>query len=321
MNVSVEKLPIDLQFGAREVLRELGFTVDKSGVVLTATKDERARAYREGDGVCITYTRRCEFFRALSRLKSVLEDGRELCEGNGFDTLCLMADMSRNAVMNVEAVKQMLRTLALMGYDSFMLYTEDTYEVKEEPYFGYMRGRYTEAEMREIDDYADALGIEVIPCMQTLAHLECALRWKETYKDITDIDAILLVGQEKTYEFIDHLLGTLSRCFRSRRINLGMDEAHNLGRGKYLTKNGYRKSSDVMLEHLDHVMAICKKYNYKPMIWSDMFFRMAFDGWYRVEEGEIPPDRLPLDRHPVARGEGSPDILLVHRVIAIGIAL
>lgn len=289
MNVSIDRLPEELQFGAAEVLRELGTAVSAQGVPLTATKGDVASVRREGEGIAITYTRRCEFFRALSRLSTLLKDGKELCESNGFDTLCLMADMSRNAVMNVPSVKQMLRTLALMGYDSFMLYTEDTYEVEGEPYFGYMRGRYTEAEMREIDDYADALGIEVIPCMQTLAHLECALRWKETYKDITDIDAILLVGEEKTYAFIDRMIGTLSACFRSRRINLGMDEAHNLGRGQYRDRNGCRKSSDVMLEHLGRVVEICNKYHYKPMIWSDMFFRMAF-GTYRVEEGEIPPE-------------------------------
>ncbi|MBQ3483116.1 MAG: beta-N-acetylhexosaminidase [Clostridia bacterium] len=290
MNVSVDRLPQELQFGAREVLAELGATICTDGMPLTATKGTRACVRREGETVSITYTRRCEFFRALSRLSTLMKDGKEICESNGFDTLCLMADMSRNAVMNVPTVKQMLRTLALMGYDSFMLYTEDTYEIEGEPYFGYMRGRYTAKELREIDDYADALGIEVIPCVQTLAHLEAALRWTQAYGSRTDIDAILLVGEERTYELIDRMLGTLHTCFRSRRINLGMDEAHNLGRGRYLDRNGYRRSSDIMLEHLERVVALCRKYNYAPMIWSDMFFRMAFNGQYYVEEGEIPPE-------------------------------
>ena len=38
-----------------------------------------------------------------------------------------------------------------------MLYTEDTYEVDGQPYFGYMRGRYSKEEMKEIDDFAAEL--------------------------------------------------------------------------------------------------------------------------------------------------------------------
>ena len=62
----------------------------------------------------------------------------------------------------------MLRRMALMGLDMLMLYAEDSYVVPERPYFGYMRGRYSADETREIDRYAQMLGIELIPCMQTL---------------------------------------------------------------------------------------------------------------------------------------------------------
>ena len=89
-----------------------------------------------------------------------------------------------------------------MGYDSMMLYTEDTYELEGYPYFGYMRGRYTLSELREIDDYGFALGIEVIPCIQALAHLLQALQW-EAFKPVTDTGPILLVGEPKTYELIE----------------------------------------------------------------------------------------------------------------------
>lgn len=58
-----------------------------------------------------------------------------------------------------------------------MLYTEDTYEVNDEPYFGYVRGRYTKEEMKELDAFAGSLGISLIPCIQTLAHLKATFRW------------------------------------------------------------------------------------------------------------------------------------------------
>ena len=57
-----------------------------------------------------------------------------------------------------------------------MLYTEETYELPGEPHFGYLRGRYTADELREIDRVADRLGIEMIGCIQTLGHLGHLLR-------------------------------------------------------------------------------------------------------------------------------------------------
>ena len=134
---------------------------------------------------------------------------------NNFETFGVMIDMSRNAVMSIDGLRRFLPLLKKMGYNCVMLYTEDTYEVDGEPYFGYMRGRYTKAEMKEIDAYADSLGITVIPCMQTLAHLNAIFRWGEFPRDCDDI---LLTDNDRTYEFIDHMFATLSECFKSRKI-------------------------------------------------------------------------------------------------------
>ena len=89
----------------------------------------------------------------------------------------VMLDMSRNGVMKVEKVKEFAKILASFGYNMIQLYTEDTYEVDNEPYFGYMRGRYSKAELKEIVSYCESIGIEVIPCVQTLAHLNQIFTW------------------------------------------------------------------------------------------------------------------------------------------------
>ena len=65
-----------------------------------------------------------------------------------FERLGLMLDMSRNSVMNVPALKEYISLLAEMGYNALMLYTEDTYEIPGEPYFGHFRGRYSLQEMK-----------------------------------------------------------------------------------------------------------------------------------------------------------------------------
>ena len=111
----------------------------------------------------------------------------------------IMLDCSRNAVMRVEHVKRWLRRLALLGYNQVMLYTEDTYEIPGEPRFGFQRGRYTQAELRELDAYAARLNMELVGCIQTLAHLEQILRWGE-YHAVKDYESVLLVGEPATYE-------------------------------------------------------------------------------------------------------------------------
>ena len=68
-----------------------------------------------------------------------------------FEKTGVMIDCSRNSVLSVQSVKKLIDVLSKMGYDSIQLYTEDTFEVNNEPYFGYLRGRYTKAELKEIE--------------------------------------------------------------------------------------------------------------------------------------------------------------------------
>ena len=109
-------------------------------------------------------------------------------------SLGVMIDCSRDAVMTVDKLKDFITILAKFGYDSVQLYTEDTYEIDGEPYFGYMRGRYTQEEISTLDKFCRKLGVELIPCVQTLAHLNQMLRW-HTYADINDVNDILLVDE------------------------------------------------------------------------------------------------------------------------------
>ena len=61
----------------------------------------------------------------------------------------VMLDCSRDSVMKVSEVKKVIDLLEKMGYNTLELYTEDTYEIESEPYFGYLRGGYSkEVEMK-----------------------------------------------------------------------------------------------------------------------------------------------------------------------------
>ncbi len=246
--------------------------------------------------VTITYGGgKARFFRALSIACEKLEKAEQafdVAERPLFDTDGAMFDMSRNAVMNVPTVKYAMRKMALMGLNTFMLYTEDTYEVPERPYFGYMRGRYTKDEIREMDRYAITLGIELVPCIQALGHLATYLHWAAA-DDVRDSANTLLVGEEETYKFIDDLFRTTAECFTSRRLHMGMDETHDLGTGRALDLFGYRERKDLYFEHLKKVVDIAHKYGFKPMMWSDMFFRLSAVGMKNYGDYDMRTELLP----------------------------
>ena len=201
----------------------------------------------------------------------------------------VMLDMSRNAVMKPSQVKEFAATIKKFGYNMIQLYTEDTYEIPEEPYFGYLRGRYSQAEMKDMVAYCDSIGVELIPCIQTLAHLNQAFDWRP-YQAIRDMDDILMVGEERTYELIENMFRSLRSCFTSPYIHIGMDEAHHLGLGKYLDKHGFTNRFDIIYGHLKKVIELAKKYDFSPIMWSDMFFRLANKGTYYVDDLSIITD-------------------------------
>ena len=207
-----------------------------------------------------------------------------------FQTFGIMLDCSRNAVMTVQHFKTWLRRLALLGYNMAMLYTEETYQLAGEDYFGYMRGRYTPEELRAVDAYAGRLGMEMIGCIQTLGHLEQMLKYP-AFRAVKDTNSVLLVDEPKTYELIEKMLRTYAECFRSRRIHVGMDETHDLGRGRFLDLFGYQRGYDLFNRHLGKVVALCERQGLRPMIWSDMYFRMGNkQGGYYDLDMRIPDD-------------------------------
>jgi len=137
-----------------------------------------------------------------------------------------------------------------------------------------MRGRYTKKELTDIDDYAFDYGIEMIPCLECYGHMDKYLIWPEA-ADIKDTDSVLLAREEKTFEFLDELIGTVSSCFRSKRIHIGMDEAWDMGRGAFLNKHGYVPPFEIFNEYMERLIKITDKYSLVPMMWSDMYFRVC----------------------------------------------
>ncbi len=282
-----------LEEGIDILIKDLGIELDSTGLCVYVRKSECGLTVNyDGNTAEITYHKRAEFFRAMGLLAENINSGTYHVEQTPyFDTLGPMIDVSRNAVMRVDSIKRYLRKLALMGANAFMLYMEDVYEVAQYPHFGYMRGRYTFEELKECDDYAYALGIEMIPCIQTLGHLETALRWPYA-AEFKNAKAVLLVGEEKTYEFIENLIKAASAPFRSKRIHIGMDEAYGVEQGRYARQNGVKPVIDVMKEHVMRVKEILDRYGLRPMMWGDMIYNQGSQEGSHTDENAVFDDSV-----------------------------
>lgn len=280
LNLKLDVCPQELRYGLTEISTEWPrrFTKSRKAPVLHFERCETLRTgglsvTSAGKQINVRYGRKIDAFRALGRLLGQ-EDLKDFSETAKFDMLGVQFDVSRNGVLTTGSVRTLLRRSALMGINAAVLYAEDTYEVPGEPFFGYLRGRYTHEEMKGLDDYADSLGIEMFPNIQALAHLVQILQWP-AYAEYRDTAQVMLADDDKTYALLEKMIAAASSPFRSKRIHLGMDEAHGIGSGRYKAIHGETRPFDILNKHLVKVCEICSRSGLKPMIWSDMYFRLG----------------------------------------------
>lgn len=228
-----------------------------------------------GEVLHISYSEDVLFFRGLLTVYPQMLENRETkrIEMTSIEEVAVSLDFSRNAIMTVEKIETYLLYLAALGVNTLYMYTEDTYEVAGEDYFGYLRGRYSVAEIQAIVQYAAKFGIEVVPAIQTLAHLTQYLRWPmmETIKE----DAhTILIDEERSYLAIQRMIDACKTMYQSKRIHLGMDEAYQAGLGRYLDLHGFVPRVELILRHLDKVVGMVKEAGLEPMIWSDFVYKV-----------------------------------------------
>ncbi|MBR2373080.1 MAG: family 20 glycosylhydrolase, partial [Lentisphaeria bacterium] len=245
---------------------------------------EKLKVSRNETSWLVEYGRESSAARGVAYALS----GQECDENIFFKTFGILLDCTRGNIVSVSSFKSWLRRISMLGYNTAMIYVKDAYLLENEPYFGYMRGAYSQEEIREIDAYAQKLKIEMIASIQALGHVEPVLRWS-AYDNVKDTADVMLVDEPATYVLLKKILTFWSDSLSSRRIHLGMDETQTLGRGKFLDLNGYENPFNVYNRHLNRVCDICRELQLEPIIWSDMYFRYANKNMNYYDTGaEIP---------------------------------
>lgn len=279
MLLTWKNLDQELAFGVDNLKELLQFENGPDGIEMTVSKGDGIQvSLKDGKG-SIVYKEKCHFFRGLGLFIEAAREKDEFFieETPRFEELGVMLDESRGGVDTVDAIKRYINCMAVMGLNMLMLYTEDTFKLENYPMFGFMRGRYTQEELKACDDYAYAMGVELVACIETCGHMEQYLRWG-TDPEIMDSYWTLLAGSEATYKLLDEMIRTITAPLRSKKINIGLDECFYMGQGGYMVRHGYRDGIDIFSEHIRRIVEITDKYGLEPMMWTDTLTALTCNG-------------------------------------------
>ena len=218
----------------------------------------------------------------------------------------IMLDVSRGKVPTVAAVQELVDLCVRLKLNVLMLYTEHTFAFRRHPEIGAGSSPFTAEEMLELDAYAAARHVELIPTLQSLGHMERVLSLPR-YAGLaeTDLGWTLAPGEPGTRELLEDLYAEYLPNFRSRFFNANCDEPWDLGRGRSRKRADAIGRGGVFLEHVHQVRDLARAHGKRTMIWADVVHQhpelapqldrdiVLLDWWYEAE-GDV--DRVRVFR-------------------------
>ncbi len=190
----------------------------------------------------------------------------------------LSDDISRRQVSTVEDFKRTIRELSRLRYNYYLLYMEDMFRLDRHPAIGAASGALTKEEAKEIVRYGKLWGVEIVPIVQTLGHLEKVLALPE-YQELSETTPdprsggrrVLDVSNPKCYDLLRDLFAEVVEVFDSEYIHIGCDETKLLGAEKNKSRVEEKGHAAVYIEHLRKVADLLCPYGKKVMFYADMF--------------------------------------------------
>lgn len=201
------------------------------------------------------------------------------------DLRCLQIDLARQKE-SVAFVKSYADFAAENGYNALILYLENAVRTEDTAFFD-PEETYSADEIREIVAYAGSKGLDVIPALENLGHLEKFFLYPqlEHLSEITDVEkegrgfdrfkrgACGCITNPELNKFFDKYIADVCSLFHSKYVHMGLDEPFDLAvceRCKSALAAGKSKS-DLFLAHILHTYELCKSLGKTMMMWDDFF--------------------------------------------------
>ena len=194
-----------------------------------------------------------------------------------------MLDCSRTRVPTQIELLALVRALGRLRVNQLQLYIEHTFAFPGHEDAWKDASPLTPAEIRELDDACAAIGIELVPNLNTFGHMERWLRHPR-YRAMAECPEGWihpLTGQFKEFpgtlrpdqasvDFAGALLDGYLPNFRSRQVNIGGDEPWELGQGFSKQAVAERGKHRVYLDHLKKLCALGRDRGRTVQFWGDI---------------------------------------------------
>ena len=197
--------------------------------------------------------------------------------GNSGELLVYHIDMNAHQ-MNRAAIERHLAHVASQGYNAILWEIENKVKFACAPKLA-SKDAFSREEFQEILAYADRLGLEAIPLMQTFGHAEYVLGLPE-YADMREdpkFDDCYCVLNPKTLAFQRALLDEYLAIFGSRlkRFHLGGDEAEHFHTCAQCKRHD---KAALYIGHLEKIAEGLRAKGIRPGVWHDMLQRFDKKG-------------------------------------------
>ncbi|RWZ64430.1 glycoside hydrolase [Labedella populi] len=208
-----------------------------------------------------------------------------------------MLDVSRDRVPTRATLLRYLDLAERARLNHFELYIEHTFAYEGHDLVWQDASPFTVADLRWFDAECVARGIDFVPSVNCLGHME---RWLKhpAYKDRSETPDGYVWGFENraaatlepTRENADFTLGLLleiAETTSSGKINIGADEPFELGQGASADAVAERGRGEVYFEYVRHLLERLTERGYQVEFWADIFAEHP-ELMGRVPQGAVP---------------------------------
>lgn len=183
----------------------------------------------------------------------------------------VMLDVSRGKVPTLTTLKGIVDLCVRLKLNALMLYVEHTFRFRRHPEIGADASPLEAATLRELDAYAAARHVQLVPSLQSLGHMDHVLalpryrRLAETERGWTVSPALA-----ETYALLGDLYDEYLPNFRSPLFNANCDETFDLGLGKSAQLLEELGPGGPFLLHVRRLRELARAHGKRLMIWADM---------------------------------------------------
>lgn len=173
-------------------------------------------------------------------------------------------------------LNQWVQTLPAMGINTLLIEYEDKFPFKKYPFLQ-AKEAFTPAELTLFLDTARKAGLQIVPLIQTLSHLEFALGHEQLahLRETPDTPTLMDISNPEAIAFVKDLLDEVLAFHQPDALfHLGGDEAWHIGlneRSAAILKE--RGLLDTWVQHINQYVDHIEQAKKRAIVWDDIFWK------------------------------------------------